>query len=63
MHGVPSRTPNAGALRIILAMASHGAVAPAKTGVQETPGKNWVPAFTGTTDNDLSVVNTLVFDP
>ncbi len=44
-------------------MASHGAVAPAKAGVQETPGKNWVPAFAGTTDNDLSVVETAVFHP
>ncbi len=39
------------------AMVSYRNVAPAKAEVQETPEKNWVPAFAGTTGNQLSVAS------
>ncbi len=51
----------AGDLRKISATASYGAVTPAKAGVQETSEKNWVPAFAGTTDNDVSVADEVLF--
>ncbi len=54
---------NAGDLRKILATASYRNVALAKAGVKEPQEINWVPAFAGTTDNDVYVANKVTFHP
>ncbi len=46
-----------------MAIGSYRAVTPAKAGVQETPEKNWVPAFAGTTGGDVSVADKVIVHP